>query len=488
MGDAGDVDLGVEVSKGVVAKFLQAALGFAGTILFARILGPVEFGGFYLLLSVVDVVDKPVVGGWAGAAKKRFSEVHGSEEAVVGSQVLFNLVMVAAVTVVAVVFRDWLAAYTGLDAPVLLLLAVFVPIVFFYPFQNLVVAKGMVGRQVGIDTFRSVLTFPLQLLLVLAGLEAAGMAFGLGAATLLCLPLTYYSLRVRPELPDRETVRSLWTFARHSMPTSMVNKVFDRYDMLLLGYLVGQASVGDYKVALTLTVPAMFVATIAGSALMPKVSNLASREEAVGQEVTNTLAFTSVLSLPIFFGALAIPRPLVVTAYGGDYRGAAVLLVGLALFRVFQTQSRPLRSAINGLDRPDLTLKISALTLALNVVTGYLLVLEMGALGVVVATVGAELLRYGLCFAVVRSSIPGIDLLPRPMFEQVAAGVLMYGAVVLLEGVVPIRSWVTLGIVVGTGVVVYAAALFLISSQVRSLATRVSTELLGTARRHLARP
>jgi O-antigen/teichoic acid export membrane protein len=486
MTDAGEVDLGVEVSKGVVAKFLQAALGFAGTILFARILGPVEFGGFYLLLSVIDIVDKPVVGGWATATKKRFAEADTSEEAVVGSQVLFNVGMVTIVGTGAYLLRGQLAEYTGLDDPVVLLLAVMVPIVFFYPFQNLVVAKGMVGRQVGIDTFRSVLTFPLQLALVLLGLEAAGMAYGLGGATLLCLPLTYYSLSTRPTLPSKADIVSLWRFARHSIPTSMVSKVFQRYDMLLLGFLLGQAAVGDYKVALTLTVPAMFVATIAGSALMPKVSNLASRDKAIGQEVTNALAFTSVLSIPIFFGALALPRKLVVTTYGGDYSGAAVLLVGLALFRVFQTQSRPLRSAINGLDRPDLTLKISAATLGLNVVVGYLLVLEFGAVGVVVATALAELLRYALCFVVVGRAIPGIDLLPRPLFEQGLSGVVMFGAIVALRSAVPVDSWLPLAVVVVGGGAVYSAVLLAVSGQVRALATRVSMELLGTARRHIA--
>mgnify|MGYP007091109036 FL=1 len=40
----GDIDLSVEVLKGVSAKFTQAVLGFAGTILFARILGPTSFG------------------------------------------------------------------------------------------------------------------------------------------------------------------------------------------------------------------------------------------------------------------------------------------------------------------------------------------------------------------------------------------------------------------------------------------------------------
>lgn len=473
MTDVGEVDLGIEVSKGVVAKFIQAAIGFVGIILFARILGPVQFGGFYLLLSIVQIIDKPVIGGWALATKKRFAEVDTSAEAMVGSQVLFNVGTIGLVTIGAFLLREKLASYTGLENVVFLLLVLFVPIVFFYPFQNLVVARGMVGRQVGIDTVRSVLTFPLQLGFVLLGLGAAGMAYGLGAATLLSLPLTYYSLRTRPALPSREEIASLWAFARHSIPTSLVSKVFDRYDVLLLGLLLGPAAAGHYEVAFKLTLPAMFVATIAGSALMPKVSNLRSRAEPVAQEVTNALAFTSILSIPIFFGAIAIPRELIVTAYGPAYREAAVLLGGLALFRLLRTQSQPLQSAIDGIDRPDVNLHISAFTLALNVVAGYLLVLEHGAVGVVIATVGAEALRYSLCSVTLKHELDQFDLLPRPILMQLLAGGFMFLVVSGLALIVPIRSWVDLVLVVGIGGLSYSFSLLMISHQVRALAQKV---------------
>lgn len=59
---AGDMNLGLEVAKGFVAKMIQAVRGFVGAILFARILGPASFGGFYLLLSLVQLSDRPVQG------------------------------------------------------------------------------------------------------------------------------------------------------------------------------------------------------------------------------------------------------------------------------------------------------------------------------------------------------------------------------------------------------------------------------------------
>jgi O-antigen/teichoic acid export membrane protein len=482
MSNAGDVDLGVEVSKGLVGKFVQAAVGFAGTVLFARLLGPVEFGGFYLLLRLVEVIDRPIVGGWAGAVKKRLSEAGVDDPVVVGSQVLFTLVITVLVGTTAFLLREHLVAYTGLRNAPVLFLAMFVPVAFFYPFQDMVIARGLLGRAIAIGTLRSVASFALRLLLVLAGLGGAGMALGYGGATLLVLPVLFLALGTWPALPDRAVLSSVWAFARHSIPNSMVGQVFERYDVLLLGWLLGEIAAADYTVAMTLTLPGMFVASTAATGLMPKVSNLASRERNVGEEVSDVLAFVSVLSVPIFFGALALPRSLVVVTFGGEYADAAVLLVGLGLYRVVETQSRPLRSVINGLDRPDLTLRISGSSLLLNVVAGYLLVLEMGAVGVVVATVGAGTLRYVLSFAVVGRELPEVDLLPHALFEQLAAGLVMFGVVVAADSLVSTTSVPTLLAVVGLGGVTYFGTLLVASQRLRSLALQVGRELPGTVR------
>jgi len=48
MTQASEVPFGLEVTRGVLAKFLMAIIGFAGTIIFARILGPVALGGSIL--------------------------------------------------------------------------------------------------------------------------------------------------------------------------------------------------------------------------------------------------------------------------------------------------------------------------------------------------------------------------------------------------------------------------------------------------------
>jgi len=466
MSDAADVSFGLEVTKGTAAKFLLAGIGFVGTIVFARVLGPTAFGGFYLLLAVIQVSKLPI-DGVAAASKKRFSEADVDRGAIAGTIVaVIGLVSILAV-LGAWIARDVLVSLSGLaDAP-LLFAVLFVSLSLFVPLQGMLTATGRVGLTIWIDLFRSALTLPLQIVLVLRGFGAAGMAYGLSLATFVSIPATQYALGTRPAPPDRETLRDLWAFARHSTAAKFLGTAYSRFDVLLLGAILSPAAAGQYEVAMKLTVPAVFISEVAGDGLMARVSNLETRGQAVAQELTNTLSFTSIVAFPIFFGALVLARPVVVTVYGPDYGTAASLLVGLALFRLVETQTAPLRQSLNGLDRPDINVRVSAVTLALNVVLGVVLTLEYGSIGVVVATVIAEALRYVWLARVLRRQLPDSELLPRTLAEQAGAAALMAVVVVSLHGIVPVRSWVDLSLLLAVGAAVYGTTLLAASEPLR---------------------
>lgn len=464
---ASNVHFASETVKGTLARLAMAIVGFAGTVLFARLLGPTAFGGFYLLFALVKILDRPI-GGTAIAAKKRYSEPDPPRREIVGGVVTANAVWTVVVVVVAFLAADWLARYTGLTDAWVLTIVLIVPVALYTSIDELVESKGLLGAANWTDALRSYFTLPAQLLFVLLGYGAAGMVFGLAGATLLALPVLWYHLGTLPSLPTRRTLGSLWSFARYSIPNSFVTQTYDRLDLLLLGVLLFPAAAGQYEVALKLTLPGIFVATVASGGLLGRISNRPGKTSAIATDVTNTLAYSSIFSIPILFGALAIPRQLVITVYGPEYAAAATLLIGLAAFRVVQSQRVPLREAINGLDLPHKGLRLSALTLAFNVVAGIALITRFGAPGVVVATVVAELIYYLVVAYFVKSELPHVSLIPRPLLEQVAAGVLMFIVVHLLDEAVAVRSWLDLAALVGAGAFVYWLVLLSISAGLRA--------------------
>lgn len=472
MSSVGDVKFGLEISKGVLAKITMAAIGFVGAIIFARVLGPGGYGAFYLVVTLVNVLDNPVTG-WANACKKRLSEkAFPTDEALstglIG--VLVNTVVVVPAMALLLFFTD-IFEIQQLFVPFAVL---FGAISLFAATNRMLSGRANFASADWSDTLRSVFTFPLQLALVLAGFGAAGMVYGLAGATLLTIPYVLYRLDVRPSLPSRETVRSIWEYARYSIPSGFVGTTQSRVDILILGALLASTSaVGYYETALKLTIAATFITDSMSIGLMARVSNLHSRGESVSRDVNNSLSYTSLLAIPVFFGALAIPEALVVTVYGAEFRPAGPFLVGLALYQVLYTQVEQLGSVVAGLDRPRRVLVASGASLAVNAILGIVLFYVVGPIGVVGATIVAEALKYVVLGGTVKRALPDVVMVPRPLRHQALAGGLMFVVVDRAHSLVDVSSAIHLVALVGVGAIVYGTVLGAISTEHRTTAVGI---------------
>lgn len=442
--DASEVSLGAETAKATAAKFSMAAIGFVGTIIFARILGPEKFGAYYLLFALVKIADLPIEG-WSMAAKKRFAEAGTKTPEIVGGQFTFVVLWVALSVVGVWVAGQYVVSYTGVAAAVPLFIALLAGEGMYVSAERLLQSRGLVGKATWTDALRSYVTFGLQLALVLAGWGVAGMAYGLAAASIIVTPLTLYFVGIRPALPSRETLASQWKYARYSLPSTLFGRVYERFDVLLLGYLLGPTAAGWYEVAYKLVAPAKFVAESASSGLMARVSHLSSRSEIIGEDVTNVLSYSSILSIPIFFGSLAVAEPLIVTAYGSAYADAVPLLIVIALYQVVSTQNMVLSQTIYGLDLPDRIMWISVGAVLLNVILGLVLVPSVGPVGVAAATLAAEGLMYLMFTYLLRETPFTIHFITDSFLKQCFAGVAMLALLVLVSGAgVPLDGWLVL--------------------------------------------
>lgn len=461
----GDVDFGLEISKGIVGRFAMAGIGFVGAVIFARILGPSGYGTFYVLLALVNVLDNPITG-WGVACKKRISEANFPTDEALGS----GLIGVSINTLVAIPLIVLVSQYTNLydvEGQLLPFVALFVAICFFAVTNRILSGTPRFSISEWTDMLRSVFTMPLQLAFVLAGFGAAGMAYGLAVATFLTVPVVIWYIGVRPTTPSRDTVLSVWEYAKFSVPNSFIGTALARIDVLLLGAVLTTTSVGQYQVALKLTLPAMFIGSVASTGLMARVSNRLSKGESVAPDVTNSLSFASILAIPIFFGAAAMPKSLLVTIFGADYAPAAPLLVGLTLYRVLESQKSQLGSTIAGLDRPDVNVYVGVVALVMNLGGGYLLLQHIGLIGIVVSTVLTEALIYAISAFVVKRELSDVGLLPKPLLHQATAGGVMFIVVDQLHLALGVQSWVNLGLLVGAGGTVYFFLLATISEPFR---------------------
>ncbi|WP_256545637.1 lipopolysaccharide biosynthesis protein [Halobellus inordinatus] len=469
----------LEVLRGFVGKLFMAGIGFVGTILFARVLGPRDFGGYFLLFTVAEFAKLPVAG-FALAGKKRLSEARGNPGEIASATLVIALALAVVGAGVALAFDSVLVDYTEVENAAVLFGLLFGTSVLFIMLDNLIAGTGRTSLTIWIDLIRSALTTPLQILLVVLGYGVTGMVAGVSAATGLAIPISYRYLGVELAVPSRRVFRRLWSYAKHGILVSTTSKAYSRLDIFLLGLFFAPTVAGRYEVAMKLTLPAIFITQIAGSTMMARVSDLNSDDLPIEAEIRNTVMFSSVLALPIFFGGALLSKPLVVTVYGPEYAGAAPLLIGLSLFRVLQSQTAPLKEALNGMNRPELNVRIGLVTLATNAILALLLVGPFGAVGIVAATVVAECLRYAGSAVLVRRLRPEVVLLTRPQVEQFAAasvmGVTVYGA----HQIVAVRSWVDLSLLLVVGAATYAVALTVLSHRFRSTVRDVYREVVAS--------
>lgn len=481
--DASEVSFRVEVLKGATAKFLMFVVGLVGSTYMARTVGPAVYGGFYLLLSLAQFAAR-FTHGLAGASQKRLAETDTPNGEILGLTLGAVGLNSAVVGLGAVAFAGHLRDYTGVANAPLLAVALFVAISTFVPMQFLLAGTGRVGVTNWIDLGRTTVRLPLQLSLVALGFGAAGMAGGLIAATAVWVPVTLYCLGVRPELPSRETVRSVWSHARWNILTNLTGKAYTRFDVFLIGALVSASVVGGYEVALELTVPATILSNVILDGLLARVSNLDSKDESVGAEITRGLAYSSLLAVPICGLAFALAGPAIVAVYGPEYATAAGFVVGLGAYRVVQTQREPLNDAAKALDRPDATFRVSAIALAVNIAIGVPLVWYGSALGAVAATIAAELVRWALLHRVLAAEGANVPWLPSQVRSQFAAGAVLVAAVFAGRLALPTatEAWYGLAGLAAGGLVTYGVVLLAIDEDVRGVTRRVVDDVAGAFR------
>jgi len=477
--DTASISLGRETAIAFSGKVVLAALGFAGVVYFYRELGPATIGIYYTVLAGGKIASQ-VPGGFANAIHKRVSEVDTPTAEYFSFGLGVYLLAVALGLVVVALSPSVVYELVPTGEHLVGGFLIFASLGLFVLTNRVYAAIGNPGLSFWTDTVRSLLTLLAQLALVVLGYGEFGLIGGFVFATVVTGLGVGLLTRVRPSIPSRQTVARTFEFAKWSVPTSVTQNLYNRVDVLVIAFLVGSEAVGLYEPALRLTVPATFIAQSIGESLVVKVSGLHSLGDDIRSDLRNAVSYTSLFSIPIFFGALAIGRELMRTVYGPSAVAGTTALVGLALFQLLNTYTIPFDKVVNGVDRPQLQLYAGLLTLAIHLPLAFYLGApsRLGLEGVVAATVVAEFARL-VAYQLMARNLFGGWIVTRPVGEQLLSGLVMFGAVSLAVDAVAVRSWVTLVVHLGFGGVVYFGALVVVSRHFRGTVRNVAEDTLA---------
>jgi O-antigen/teichoic acid export membrane protein len=444
------------------SKFIGSGLGFLATVYFARELGQSVLGQYALVLALVTWLG--IVGevGLSKAISKRISEGE-DQSAFVGAAIITLGGLFALAAVGVLVAGPLIDQYVGADV------AAFVVILLGLNLVNTLTNAALQGRNLvhvygALSAVERTVRTVAQVLLVVVGLGLTGMLLGYVVSGLLAGVVGLYYLGIRPSIPDREHVASLFEFAKYAWLGNVSNRAYSSLDMAVLGLFVSSGLIGIYSVAWSI---AMFL-NIFGSSLegtlFPEMSKTAAGHgsEAVRDLTEEALRYSGLITIPGLVGGLVVGDRLL-RIYGASFeKGAPILaiLVGAALVYAYVRQ---LRNTLNAIDRPELAFRVNAVFIGANVVLNVVLIWRFGWLGAAVATLVSAGIGSALAYWYVQSEV-GISFPLRSIGRQwiaaLAMGSLVFALRRLLESNWGLQSNVVfVGLLVSVGAAVYFGVL-----------------------------
>jgi len=367
-------------------ELVNTALGFFGTVYFARELGATALGVFFLFEATLYTMATVVDFGLRGAVEKRISA--GDDPArMFGAALALKLGLIAVVSAVVLAAREPLAAYIGVD---LALELVAVVAVFELSMLAVHVLHGELRvAQTAVLHFLRSLTFvvvAVSLLRLDYGVRA--LVYGLLVSYALLLVTATLRLETPLAMPGRRHLRSLYDYAKFNGIWGLGGHVYNWMDVIVIGLVLSQAAVGAYELAWRLTTTAIMFSTVFARALFPQLSAFEAdgATERLSTLVSESLTTSLMLIVPSVVGVALLSRELLGVIFGPEYVIAAGAFVILIVEKVPQAANLVLDKGIQAFDKPKYGAIATVVSLSMNVALNLALVPRLGLEGAALAT------------------------------------------------------------------------------------------------------
>lgn len=251
-------------------------------------------------------------------------------------------------------------------------------------------------------------------------------------------------------------------FAGSLSIASIINQLSRNIDYLIIGKVLGPASLGLYKRAYDLaTLPKDKVNDIVARIMLPILTKVRDNEVEFEKTVQKTNKLIACLCFPILIGMIATAKELILSLYGYNWTGSVIPLKIMAIGGIAYSLT-----AIWGTflltkkkTRDILAIQVvSLISIALGIVVGIFYGLEGVAMGVCVAIVITAIVTGMKAFRPMNYNFPKLWKAVKPAF---ISSIVMYFALTIMDSrLAKIENIIlTLFLKVGVGAIVYITLL-----------------------------
>jgi O-antigen/teichoic acid export membrane protein len=457
----------------VISTFLSSILGFIGLLAMTNYLGKDVYGNISWVIATLATLNIVSDLGFNSAHIKRLSEGQDERDCVATFAVIklvLTLVMVVFVLAALIVWNNVMGGDTSPETwnLVILFLLYFVMYdiasIFITTFQ----AKMETTKSEIVTVVDPFIRIPLIIFISVNHL-GSDLAYAYVLASIGVLLVSLLLLRRGDIHWTKPTMyRSYLKFALPLSLIAIAGAVTANLDKILIGYFDSPSNVAYYSSAQTLLATLGIVGTAVASLAFPAFSRLHSDGDL--QSIRNVTyaaeRYISMIAVPIVTFIIIFPTEVSVTIFGPQFapggESMRFLAIGIGLTLLNQVYA----SQILGVNRPDISAKITLGTFLLNIILLLLLVpdslfgvkmLGMSYAGAAIATALTAFVVF-LWQRLIVKKLTETGSNPRILRHLVAAA--FAGVVILaLNMVLPFSGIIAFVIFAGATLVAFFAAL-----------------------------
>jgi len=399
---------GFHVMWGLIAS---TAISAVGTIIIGILLGEEYYGAYYI------AVNAPIMfvlfRDWGiNFAIIRYSAQSNAEDqtakirSIFMAGLIFEIVMGVALSLVGFFLSDFLAV-TMFDRPTI------TPLIQIASLS--ILASALISTATaaftGVERMhfnsimlvsQSILKTALIITLVLLGLGTTGAITGFTVAILLTgligalFMFIIYKKLPKPAGGKLEIRKNMKIMLKYGLPLSiaviLAGFLAQYYNYLLFAYVSEDALIGNLAMAQNFVVLITFFATPVTTMLFPAFSKLNHEKDAETLQIVfqKSVKYASLLVVPVTAMVMTLAQPAISTLFGNTYAEAPLFLVLLAITYIYTLLGNlSIGSLINGQGQTTFNLILAAISTAVGLPIGFILISNYGVLGLIATSLMA---------------------------------------------------------------------------------------------------
>lgn len=275
--------------------------------------------------------------------------------------------------------------------------------------------------------------------------------------------------------PTKEDIVDVLHYSKWSLSTSILNDFYRRWDTILLGFLVGSASLSYYDSSLRIAFLATTFAIGISKTSNVKMSGMMEKDRRINSVAKKTITASTFLIFPLLLITIFNGEYVLDVLFGSNYTDGNIYLILISVVQLFQAYRVQFESVFNSSDKPGVTTQASLFSVGFNVLTAPVLVFMFGGLGVLYSTILSEFVRLTV-YQIQVKKLLNEYLIPKGALKQFLSFGIVGILILLTRELLGFEGGILLIISGFLGIPVFYIIQYVLSSEVREVVTEYRNE------------